>query len=109
VQHIKAAKKKSRQYCNKLPRSKLRGIKRKKHCLGAKQASGNRTLQGIDYYHAAPDADATASLEIFPLRSYTPFSIVERNSQKVNVHAYRKNLGQRTSSHSGGNPCKARD
>jgi hypothetical protein len=31
---------------NKLPRSKLRGIKRKKHCLGAKQASGNRTLQG---------------------------------------------------------------
>jgi hypothetical protein len=33
---------------NKLPRSKLRGIKRKKHCLGAKQASGNRTLQGIE-------------------------------------------------------------
>jgi predicted ATP-dependent Lon-type protease len=33
---------------NKLPRSKLRGIKRKKHCLGAKQASGNRTLQRID-------------------------------------------------------------
>jgi pimeloyl-ACP methyl ester carboxylesterase len=33
---------------NKLPRSKLRGIKRKKHCLGTKQASGNRTLQGIE-------------------------------------------------------------
>jgi hypothetical protein len=33
---------------NKLPRSKLRGIKRKKHCLGAKQALGNRTLQGIE-------------------------------------------------------------
>jgi hypothetical protein len=32
---------------NKQPRSKLRGIKRKKHCLGAKQALGNRTLQGI--------------------------------------------------------------
>jgi DNA-binding winged helix-turn-helix (wHTH) protein len=33
---------------NKLPRSKLRGIKRKKHCLGATHAAGNRTLQGIE-------------------------------------------------------------
>jgi hypothetical protein len=44
---------------NKPPRSKLRGIKRKKHCLGAKQASGNRTLQGIEkvlraYAHNCP-------------------------------------------------------
>jgi hypothetical protein len=43
---------------NKLPRSKLRGIKRKKHCLGAKQALGNRTLQGIE----EPEVNRTQEL-----------------------------------------------
>jgi hypothetical protein len=46
---------------NKLPRSKLRGIKRKKHCLGAKQASGNRTLQGIEQFlHDNPQGVLTS-------------------------------------------------
>jgi hypothetical protein len=50
---------------NKLPRSKLRGIKRKNHCLGAKQASGNRTLQGIEI-RPLPKPSPRTTLEASP-------------------------------------------
>jgi hypothetical protein len=84
---------------NKLPRSKLRGIKRKKHCLGAKQASGNRTLQGIEVLEkdllANPPRISAYHHLSFAILQYDPTAEFEVRKQMILFATRLQNVGKR--------------